>query len=156
MLYVSYYKMQPKEILDPNVWFKTHQKDMDLIFQDDLVKQMVADVDESEVYSAYNIKSPILGGINCNGLSTGVKNLICCYWWNQPIDGALMGDNCYPWLLKIAKMKDVYITVYGIMNFQEDFECIVLNEDSCRKYLHTKGEFKALEAYYGLGFDKEV
>lgn len=96
-------------------------------FDDSFVKSMVLDVDKTEVISAYNMISPVLGGINYKSLSTGVKNLILAYKTDYIIDASYCGDNCAKWLLKIAEMKDLTITLYNIMGFDCDFTAKILN-----------------------------
>lgn len=91
-------------------------------FEDPVVKQMVKSVDKSEVLGANNIISPVLGPINCMQLSTGVKNLIIAYKTNEVIDASFCGDNCGDWLLHIAKLKDISITLYHLFEFSDKFE----------------------------------
>lgn len=87
-------------------------------FDDPLVKRMVLDVDKSEVFSAYSIKSPVLGAMSCEKLSGGVKNLILAYKLDDVIiDASFCGDNCAKWLLEIGNIKDLFITLYHPLNF---------------------------------------
>lgn len=78
---------------------KAPRKYFDLVmkpewFEDEFVKQMVKDVDKTEVVSAYQMTSSVLGPINSTIISGGVKNLILAYEMDRPIDASNCGDNC--------------------------------------------------------------
>lgn len=107
-------------------------------FDDPFVKSMVLSIDKTEVISAYNMISPVLGGINYKSLSTGVKNLILAYKTDCIIDASYCGDNCAKWLLKIAEMKDLVIVLYNIMGFECDFTAKILNNN---KIIHTYKDY---------------
>ena len=56
-------------------------------------------------------------------LSSGSKGLILLYKRPQQtmrIWGTMFGDNCTPWLLKIAEKKDITIDLEHFLNFPED------------------------------------
>ncbi len=107
-------------------------------FDDPIVKQIVKDIDKSDVISANNIISPVLGLINCLELSTGCKNLIIAYKTDEIIDATNCGDNCGDWLLKIAEMKDLSVTLYHTFGFNRDFDALILNTG---KIVHTYVDF---------------
>lgn len=100
---------------------------------DPLVKEIIKDVDKSEVISGYAIKSPILGVVSPEWLSGGTKALICMYKDENGFvfNGTDCGDNCAKWILEISKIKDLYITFHHIMDFGKDtkFECYIENYD---------------------------
>lgn len=88
------------------------------------------DVDQSDVVSAYAIKSPILGMIAPTMISGGVKALILMLKENFIIWGTACGDNCSKWIIEIAKQKDFTICLEHVMNFPEEFEPVrILNND---------------------------
>ena len=64
-------------VFSPDTWFKYNYEEE--WFEDELVKEMVRDVDDSTVISAYSIDSPVLGIIAPERLSGGVKALIIMY-----------------------------------------------------------------------------
>ena len=88
-------------------------------FDDDLVKDMVLDIDNSNVISRNVIESPILGQIPPQWLSGGVKGLILLLKY-YPEDAkemikpdlALFGNNCMRWLGKITEKRDFYASIY--------------------------------------------
>ena len=89
--------------------------------EDPFTKEMVLDVDKTEIYGPNLAISPILGGIPITGISGGVKTLILIN--NDPThiyNASQCGDNCAKWLLEIGKRKDVTIRLGHIMNFDED------------------------------------
>ena len=128
------------EIKHPDSYFDNVFEDT--WFDDPFVKAMVLSVDRTEVISAFNMVSPVLGGINYNSLSTGVKNLILAYKLNVVIDASFCGDNCAQWILKIAEQKDLTISLYNIMAFECDFKAYILNNG---KHISTYKEY-VLEA----------
>ena len=81
-----------------------------------LYKNIVKDVDKSDIISENLVVSPILGEISPMFLSTGVKN---CYIMmfdldlnnREAIDLNYMGDNVLKWLSEIYKFlsHDVYV-----------------------------------------------
>ena len=76
---------------------------------DPLVKEMVLDVDKSEILSPYCIQSPVLGQIPPTGLSGGVKALIMALKTDWEIWATACGNNCAKWFLEIGKRKDLTI-----------------------------------------------
>lgn len=119
----------PEAIYNPVRFFKNSYTD-DWI-TDELSKQMIRDVDKSEVLGARVIDSPVLGGISPRELSGGVKTLIDIY--KQPdkiFNASACGDNCARWLLEIGDMMDVTINLRHIMDFGNgEFTVKVLNTD---------------------------
>lgn len=79
-------------------------------FNDPFVKELVMEIDESEVVSADLIISPVLGPISPDRLSSGVKTLIMLYKMPEMEQWASnCGDNCLPALAEIAKMQDIVV-----------------------------------------------
>ena len=46
------------------------------------------------------------------------------------------GDNCAPWLIKLAKDKDITINLNHIMDFGKDFEVYIVNEKKSVNNMH--------------------
>lgn len=65
-------------------------------------------------------------------LSSGVKSLILLKCSDYKINGSQMGDNCYPYVMKIAECKDIYLHLGYIPNFglkaDSKFEALILNK----------------------------
>jgi hypothetical protein len=81
-------------------------------FDDPLVKEMVLDVDKSEVETYMRIKSPVFGYMDYQRLSGGVKTLILMYKLPEFIAaGVSMGDNCAKWVMEIGKRVDCKMTI---------------------------------------------
>ena len=99
--------------------------------EEPFVKEMILDIDKSEVLSPYCIQSPVLGQIPPVMLSGGVKTLLLIL--NCPdriFNASTCGDNCAKWILKIAEARDITINLRHIMNFgKEDFTVPVFVED---------------------------
>lgn len=116
-------------------------RDIDLYFdnvyeenwlEDDVVKDMILDIDQSEVIGNQLITSPVLGPIPPERLSGGVKALICMYKTDAYIDLIVCGPNCEKWILKISKEKDVTAGMSGFdLTFENmEIEAICLNDKS--------------------------
>ena len=117
-------------IMNTSTYFKN-------VYEDDWItdafsKDMIKDVDRSDVVSARVIDSPVLGGISPRELSGGVKTLICIYRMPDKIFNASnCGDNCAKWLLEIGEREDVTINRRHIMDFGDgEFEIYIKNTDT--------------------------
>ena len=95
----------------------------------ELAKEIIFDIDKSEVLGAECINSPILGAIPPTKLSGGVKTLILVNSESDKLfNASTCGDNCAKWLLKMGKDKDITINLRHIMDFgKEPFEVFVVN-----------------------------
>lgn len=124
-----YYGDMPEAIYNPALFFKNGYSD-DWI-TDELSKEMIRDVDKSEVIGPRIIDSPVLGGITPRELSGGVKTLICIYKRpDRVFNASACGDNCAKWLLEIGKRQNVTINLRHLMDFGEkEFTIKVLNTD---------------------------
>ncbi|MCD8022448.1 MAG: DUF4869 domain-containing protein [Lachnospiraceae bacterium] len=122
-----YYGNMPEAIYNPPLYFKNTY--LDDWITDDLSKEMIKDVDKSQVLGARIIDSPVLGGISPRELSGGVKTLICIYKMpDQVFNASACGDNCAKWLLEIGKQQDITINLRHLMAFWKgEFEITKLN-----------------------------
>jgi hypothetical protein len=107
--------------------------------EDEFVKEMIKDVDNSVVVSPHIIESPIFGTITPKELSGGVKVLILMlkddsYVYNM----SNCGNNCAKWILKIAQQKDLTVFLQHIMRFEGDFEIEIMNTG---KIVHNREEY---------------
>ena len=112
-----------------------------------LVKEMIRDVDHSEVIDSGVIDSPVLGKIPPISLSGGVKTLILVLFEPQKVfNASTCGDNCAKWLLKIAEIEDRTINLRHIMDFgQEEFQIYIENTG---KIIHSMKEFTEIAVDY--------
>ncbi len=124
-----YYGDMSEAIYNPARFFKNTYTDEWIT--DELSKEMIRDVDRSEVIGPRVIDSPVLGGISPIELSGGVKTLIDIYKRPDKVfNASACGDNCAKWLLKIGEMMDVTINLRHIMDFGNgSFSVKVLNTD---------------------------
>ena len=115
-------------VYNTNVYFKnTYEPEW---FETELAKQIVREVDDSEVLSSECIQSPVLGQIPPERLSGGVKTLQLIL--NEPekiFNASTCGDNCAKWILEIGKREDVTINLRHMMDFGKDtvFEIKIKN-----------------------------
>ena len=108
-------------IYNTNVYFKhTYEPEW---LEKELAKQMIKDIDGSDVVSGECINSPVLGQIPPERLSGGVKTLLLIL--NEPdriFNASTCGDNCAKWILEIGKQQDVTINLRHMMSFGKDTE----------------------------------
>ena len=103
-------------IYNTNVYFKNSYEPEWL--DAELAKKMIKDIDDSEVLSGECINSPVLGQIPPERLSGGVKTLLLIL--NEPdriFNASTCGDNCAPFILKLAKKKNLTINLRHLMDF---------------------------------------
>ena len=115
-----------KYIYNPDSYFD-HWYDPNWLVKD-LSKEIIKAVDKSEVIGPNLIQSPVFGAMSPDRLSGGTKTLILIDNDDEHIFNAThCGNNCVPYLLKIAENKDVTVTLEYIMDFGTDFEIKILN-----------------------------
>lgn len=114
-------------IFNPDAFFNNTYEESWMT--DPLSKEMIRDIDKSEVVGPRLIDSPFLGPIPTERLSGGVKTLILMNFDDRHIfNASACGDNCAKWILKIGQRKDLTIRLGYLMNFgEEEFEIEILN-----------------------------
>ena len=114
-------------IFNPDVFFNNSYDDEWIT--DSFSRKVIKDIDRSEVRGPHLIESPFLGGIPVERLSGGVKTLILMKFDSKHIfNASACGDNCAPWILAIARTKDLTIRLGYLMDFGENpFEIEILN-----------------------------
>lgn len=151
MLYITFVDLldaKGKVVADSGEMLRWHSTSE--WFKDDIIKEMIKDVDNSELLSPYCIQSPVLGQIPPERLSGGVKMLIAMYNIKDPemqYYATRMGDNCAKWIVEIAKNKDIRILLNHHMEFigVTDMHAIITNTG---KEIHSVKEYdEAVEEY---------
>ena len=94
-----------------------------------LGREMILDVDRSEVISGSQIKSPVFGLVSPVQLSHGVKTLLLVANDRKHLFNASpCGDDCAKWFLKIAEDRKTVISLRHLMDFGKgQFKIRVLN-----------------------------
>ncbi len=94
-----------------------------------IAKDIIKDIDKSDVLSEECIQSPVLGQIPPTKLSGGTKTLLLMI--NEPetvFNASTCGDNCAKWILKISNDEDITINLRHIMDFGDnEFEIEIMN-----------------------------
>lgn len=119
-----------KGIYDTSLYFDNTYKEKWII--DDLTRQIIKDIDKSEVIDKNTIKSKALSrNINPTELSGGVKTLILIKYDKDHIfNASTCGDNCAKWILKIAEKQKIIINLKHIMDFGKGiFKINILNNN---------------------------
>ena len=117
----------PEAVYNTAVFFKNDYEDEWITAP--FVKEMIRDIDHSEVIDNGVIDSPVLGKIPPLGLSGGVKTLILVLFEpGKVFNASTCGDNCAKWLLRIAASEDRTVNLRHIMDFgDEPFEIRIRN-----------------------------
>ncbi len=140
-----FYGDMPGAVYNTASYFKYDYED-DWI-TDSFVKDMILDVDSSQVIDSGVIDSPVLGKIPPLGLSGGVKTLILVKFNQDKVfNVSTCGDNCAKWLLKIAEKEDRTVNLHHLMDFgEEQFSICILNTNqivhSMDELVPIAGEF---------------
>ncbi len=140
-----FYGNMPEAVYDTSMYFKNTYKDRWIT--SDLSREMIKNVDKSEVIDANAINSSIFGIMSPTGLSGGVKTLILInYDSSHVFNASNCGDNCAKWLLKIAENKKVVINLRHLMDFGDgEFKIRVLNTGrivkNMEELVHEAAEF---------------
>ncbi|CBK75259.1 hypothetical protein CIY_26770 [Butyrivibrio fibrisolvens 16/4] len=97
--------------------------------ESDLAKEIVKDVDKSDLEGPNLVVSPVLGSIPVTRISGGAKTLIQIAFDDEHIfNVSACGDNCAKWLLKIGRDKDIFVRMGHIMHFpDESFDIKIAN-----------------------------
>lgn len=118
----------PEAIYNTNVYFQNQYRD-DWLTKP-LSKEIIQDVDKSEVVSANLIDSPVLGAISPKELSGGVKTLLLMASdkSGKVFNASTCGDNCAKWILQLGKQGKLVINLRHLMDFGSgEFKIKVLN-----------------------------
>ncbi len=133
-------------IYNTSVFFKNRYRDEWII--DDFARNVISDVDHSEVIDANSINSPVLGNISPLQLSGGVKALILMkHFPGKIFNASNCGDNCSKWILKLGDEQDFTVNLFHVMDFGKgDFKIRILND---RKLVaHNMQEFLDAGVFY--------
>ena len=128
MLKIFYGDMESeKYIFNPDSFFNNVYEDEWIL--DPVCKQMIKDIDGSEVVETGLIESPFLGTIPAERLSGSVKTLILMkHDTDHVFNASACGDDCATWILKMGQEMDLTIRLGYLMDFGKDqFEIEVLN-----------------------------
>lgn len=106
-------------VMDNRIWFRRHKKPE--WFEDAFVKRVIWEIDQAQVLFEEALKDRFGHGMATEKLSSGSKTLICIYYYPQlQFNGSMMGDNCVPLLMEIARERDVHIMLEHFMDLREE------------------------------------
>ena len=127
------------EVYNPSGYFINQCEDEWITAQ--LSREMIKDVDQSEVISERIIDSPVLGPITPRELSGGVQTLMLMAYDDsgKVFNASACGDNCAKWILKIAEKKELTVTLHHIMDFGSGpFNIEIMNT---KTVVHNRKEY---------------
>lgn len=124
-------------------YFRRHKKKEWFNRQD--VKDMIWGIDKTKAVRDEYLESPVYGAIAPERLSTGCKATILLAVLDDPhVYGTRCGDNCIPYILKIAENKDITITLHHCMQFPDKLNAYIIESDT---YIGSMEDF--IDEYYG-------
>ena len=139
----------PDEIYNTEMFYE-NQYDRNWVM-DDFAKEIIKDIDSSEVIGPDLIKNDIFGSFSSTDLSAGVKTLLLIKNMpNKVFNISNCGDNCAKYLLKLAQDRDIKVTLHHAMDFGNNFSVKVINEGK-RKEITDATEFLMLAHRYLKG-----
>lgn len=106
-------------IMNPLAYFRNHRK-VDW-FNDPFIREIIKDIDKAEVIRDEAILKENGRGITPEQLAGGTQTLICIYknpdtmFYGEP-----MGDNCVPFLMRIAEQYDINLLLEHFMDFRKE------------------------------------
>ncbi len=114
-------------ISNPDLYFDNTYEDKWL--ESVVAKEIVKDIDKSDLKGPNLVVSPVLGSIPVTRISGGAKTLIQIAFDDTHIfNASACGDNCAKWLLKLGKKQDIVVRLGHIMHFPEDsFDIKIVN-----------------------------
>ena len=139
----------PDEIYNTEMFYE-NQYDRNWVM-DDFAKEIIKDIDSSEVIAPDLIKNDVFGSFSSTELSAGVKTLLLIKNMpNKIFNISNCGDNCAKYLLKLAEDSDIKVTLHHAMDFGKNFSVKVINEGK-RKEINDATEFLMLAHRYLKG-----
>ena len=117
-------------VYNTNIYFNNTYKDKWLTKP--LAKEIIKDIDKSDVIDEKTILSPVFGNMNPKKLSGGAKTVLLVAFdrSGKVFNASTCGDNCAKWLLKIAEDKRVVINLNHLMDFGgSEFRIRILNSN---------------------------
>ena len=123
----------PQAIYDTSAYFNNVY--LDSWLEDSFSQKIIRAIDKGIVISNHAIETRALGIIPVTSLSGGAKTLLLIDHMPEKVFYAsTCGDNCAPWLLRIAKKhkEDITINLHHIMDFDagshgRTFEIFIMN-----------------------------
>lgn len=106
----------------------------------EFAKEVVREIDKSELISKNLVQSPVIGAVPPKFLSGGAKSLLILRFSDVEMNIIAFGENCYPHIIKISKEKDITICSNNAFRI---FECgdldsiLILNDGS---FIHSDDE----------------
>lgn len=124
--------VMPEAVYNTSLYFDNTY--LDSWITDPFGQKMIRAIDKAKVLGPNAVESKALGVLPVTSLSGGVKTLLLIRNDREKVfNASACGDNCAPWILRIAKesREDITINLRHIMNFGDGkFEIEILNDHS--------------------------
>ncbi len=144
MLKIQFGEME-EAIFNTDMYFNNVYEDQWLT--DAFAARVIRTIDKSEVLGPNAIQSPYLGVISPEKLAGGTKTLLLMrHCPDMVFNASTCGDNCAPFILELAKDRDLTINLRHLMNFgKKPFTAYILNEQT---EVHTMLEMMKIAFHY--------
>ena len=106
----------------------------------EFAKEVVREIDKSELISKNLVQSPVIGAVPPKFLSGGAKSLLILRFSDVEMNITAFGENCYPYIIKISKEKDITIcsnNAFRIFERGDLDSMLILNDGS---FIHSDDE----------------
>lgn len=119
--------------------------------KDEFNRRALKVIDNVDIIADELLHNELLGFLTPRELSTGVKTLMLVNTLNMKVNGARMGDNCYPLLCELADKKDVYIRLKHMPELDGTLNAYIINT---KKYTKNWSDYTSafLEVLYGCKY----
>lgn len=137
--------------------YEANKQHFDMVYKDEwfddpLVKQIIKDIDGSDVISSLSMNNPTFGIHTYRELSSGAVILILLLKEETndfPLYLTKCGDNCTPWICRISKMVDKEVYLRHLMRFEDNADVSGIRIAKCDKAFRTGKELnKGILDYY--------
>lgn len=109
-------ELVPKVVMDSRIFFRKNKKPV--WFEDPFVKEFLLEIDRAQVLFQEALLNYKGEGFSTTELSTGSKTLCCIrFEHNRIFYGGQLGDNCLPFLVRMAEERDIVILLEHYADF---------------------------------------
>lgn len=115
---------QDKLISNPGSTLRSMQQES--WFQDSLAQEWIKTIDKMDVIQGFVLRDRWGQIVPPDYLSNGSKSLLLMKFQDKyPVYATRCGDNCIPFIERIANEKDIHVVLHHCMHFSEGFKFYV-------------------------------
>ena len=107
-------------------------------FTHPIIRRLLKEVDNITMDDEGRMYHPTFGAVNQSMISNGASNVILALKTELSVSIVHMGDNCIPFLLEVARDKDVYCVCNRVPELPYDFNSVDVRTG---RIMTTRAEF---------------